>query len=184
MDEFLALFGKINVSTVIMVGAAIYFMFNIYRKFSNTIIENHEKDKERDKQIKIVLDEVNKYPTYRQQSIEVQKELRSDIKNLTVAVEKIGQRQDEIETERKQRKLNELREKLTALHQMYTSPEKNPKQAWTALEKEAFNGIFDNYESLGGNSFMHTVVRPDMDRLRVIPMHESAEILALMQSRK
>lgn len=184
MNDFLALFGDINVSTVIMVGAALYFMYNIYKKFSDSIIENHEKGKQRDEQIELVLEQVNKYPIYRQQSIEVQKELQGGIDRLTVAVEKIGQRQDEIEAERNQRKINELREKLTALHQMYTNPEKNPMQAWTELEKEAFDGIFDNYEALGGNSFMHTVVRPDVDKLRVIPMHNSAEVLALMQSRK
>lgn len=184
MKEFLELFGHINVSTVIMIGAALYFMYNIYKKLSDSIIDSHEKNKERDEQLKEVLDAVNKYPSYRQQSIEVQKELQGGIDKLTIAVEKIGKRQDEIEAERNQRKLNELRDKLMQMHHVYTMPDRNPMLAWTELEKESFTNIFKDYEKLGGNGHMHSVVRPDMDKLRVIPMHENAEIVKLMQSRK
>lgn len=184
MNEFLELFGHINVSTVIMVGAALFFMYNIYKKFTDSIIENHEKGKRRDEQLEAVLEQVNQYPVYRQQSAMIQKELQTGIDRLTIAVEKIGKRQDEIEAERNQRKLNELRDKLTTMHQMYTMPDRNPMMAWTELEKESFNGIFKDYEKLGGNGHMHSSVRPDMDKLRVIPMHETEQIIALMQSRK
>ena len=53
-----------------------------------------------------------------------------------------------------------------------------------SLEKESFDGIFKDYEKLGGNGFMHSTVRPDMDKLRVIPMYATAEIISLMQSRR
>lgn len=184
MSEFLSIFGHINLSTVIMVGSALFFMYNIYKKFTNSIIENHEKGKARDEKLEQLLEEVNRYPIYRQQSIEVQKELRGGIDKLTIAVEKIGKRQDEIEAERNQRKLNELRNKLMQMHQMYTVPDRNPMMAWTELEKESFNGIFKDYENLGGNGHMHSTVRPDMEKLRVIPLHETEEIIKLMQSRK
>ena len=69
------------------------------------------------------------------------------------------------------------------MHQMYTNPDRNPMLAWTELEKESFDAIFTDYEKLGGNGFMHTNVRPDVDKLRVIPMYAAADIVALMQSR-
>lgn len=184
MEAFLKIFGDINVSTVVIIGAAVIFLYSMYKKFSNGIIENHEKNKARDEKIEQVLEQVAQYPQWRQQSIEKQKELNSNIEKLTITVERISKRQDEIDAEAKTRKLNELREKLMQLHQTYASKERNPMQAWTELEKESFDAIFKDYENLGGNGHMHNSVRPDMDSLRVIPMHETNEIIALMQSRK
>lgn len=184
MDDFLKLFGEINISTIIMVGSAIFFMYNIYKKFTNSIIENHEKGKRRDAQLEQVLEEVSKYPAYRQQSLEAQKMLTDRIDTIVISVDKISKRQDEIEAQSRERKVNELREKLNTMYQFYISKEKNPMQAWTEMEKEAFDGIFKDYEALGGNGHMHETVRPAMNTLRVVPMHETAEVVELMHSRR
>lgn len=183
MNDFLTLFGEINVSTVIMISSALFFMFNLYKKLSNSIIENHEKNKKRDEQIEQVLAAVEKYPMYRQQSIEIQQKLQSGIDKLTESVDKISKRQDQIEADSNERKVNELRNKLLKMYHDYTNTEKNPMQAWTELEKESFDSMFKDYEKLGGNGSMHSAVKPAMDRLRVIPMHEDAEIIKLMHSR-
>ena len=183
MEEFLAIFGQIPLSTVILLVGAFAFMYTSYQKFTKRIIDAHEKDKEHEEVLKEVVDKVSQIPAYRQESIEAQQELRNSISKLTVVVEKLGKRQDEIETERNSYKLTELREKLMTMHQMYTNPDRNPMLAWTELEKESFDAIFTDYEKLGGNGFMHTNVRPDVDKLRVIPMYAAADIVALMQSR-
>jgi hypothetical protein len=56
--------------------------------------------------------------------------------------------------------------------------------AWSEIEKDSFYKLFRDYENLGGDGFMHTVVQPAMDALHVIPMHEIEELDKLMQSRK
>ena len=183
MNDFLTLFGQLNVSTIIMISSALFFMYSLYKKLSNGIIENHEKNKRRDEQIEQVLAAVEKYPIYRQQSVEIQQKLQSGIDRLTESVEKISQRQDQIEADSNERKVNELRSKLLKMYHDYTNVEKNPLQAWTELEKESFDSMFKDYEKLGGNGSMHSAVKPAMDRLRVIPMHEDAEIVKLMHSR-
>jgi predicted RNase H-like nuclease (RuvC/YqgF family) len=115
--------------------------------------------------------------------LEVQKKLQTGIDKLTESVEKISQRQDQIEAESNQRKVNELRNKLIKMYQDYTSKEKNPMQAWTEMEKEGFESVFKDYEKLGGNGTMHSQVKPAMDKLKVIYMSDSEGILALMHSR-
>ena len=70
------------------------------------------------------------------------------------------------ETERL--KCNELREKLVAQYRHFTSLEMNPRQEWTILDAETFWELFADYEKYGGNGFMHSTVKPAMEKLKVI----------------
>ena len=74
--------------------------------------------------------------------------------------------------------------RLLTCFQYYTSKEKNPKQEWTEMEASSFWSMFEDYEELGGNGYMHTEVKPKMDMLITIPMHETEKVAELMQSRK
>ena len=56
-------------------------------------------------------------------------------------------------------------------------------QAWTDMEKHSFDELVKDYESLGGNDYVHSVVLPDMMRLRVIAMDNLALVEQLFQSR-
>lgn len=113
---------------------------------------------------------------YRQQSIDKQNEidlkfnhikdditeLKDDIKNLTALINKHYE-----DTERLKR--NELREKLLNSYRHYTSLETNPKQEWNEMEAEAFWHLFSDYEELKGNGYMHSTVKPAMEKLTVVP---------------
>lgn len=112
---------------------------------------------------------------YRQQSIAKQNEidkkfshikdditeLKDDIKSLTSLIHKHYE-----DTERLKR--NELREKLLNSFRHYTSLELNPKQEWNEMEAEAFWHLFSDYEKLNGNGYMHSTVKPAMERLKVV----------------
>lgn len=39
---------------------------------------------------------------------------------------------------------------------------------WSELEKEAFWELFEDYESRGGNGFIHSIVEPVMRELKVV----------------
>ena len=113
---------------------------------------------------------------YRQQSIDKQNqidkkfsciqddivELKDDIKNLTALINKHYE-----DTERLKR--NELREKLLSSFRHYTSLDLNPKQEWNEMEAEAFWHLFSDYEKLNGNGYMHSTVKPAMEKLTVVP---------------
>ena len=68
------------------------------------------------------------------------------------------------ETERL--KCNELREKLVAQYRHFTSLEMNPRQEWTILDAETFWELFADYEKYGGNGFMHSTVKPAMEKIK------------------
>jgi hypothetical protein len=51
------------------------------------------------------------------------------------------------------------------------------------MEKHSFNELVRDYESLGGNDYVHKVILPDMARLSVISMDNLAEVKKLYESR-
>ena len=184
MEAFLELFGDISISNLILIISSLGFIYMTYQKIQKIIIDNHEKEKTRNEQLQKALDAISMYPKYRQQSISMQAELQKTIDDLAKGVQEIKNKQEQIDEEKKQRELNRLRDSLLQSYHYYTNAEKNPLQAWSEMEKEAFNSLFKDYENLGGDGFMHGTVQPAMDRLRMIPMHEEYEIAELMKSRK
>jgi hypothetical protein len=183
-NTFMEVFGDISVGDVALVIAACVFLYTIYKKIQNTIIVNHDREEERNQKLQQALDAISKYPQYRQQSIDMQKKLQGAIDKLSASVTRIEQKQLQIDEEKKQRDLNRLRDSLLQSYHYYTNKEKNPLQAWSEMEKEAFYNLFKDYENLGGNGYMHTTVQPAMDDLKVILMHEEEEVVKLMHSRK
>ena len=98
--------------------------------------------------------------------------------------EKLSEQLHQIDEKNKKYELANSRDRLLQSYRYYTNREKNPMQSWTELEKEAFFEVFGNYEDAGGDGFMHTTVQPEMNKLTVIPMHETTEIAELMASRR
>lgn len=193
LDEFLLLFGGITVSQIVAVICAFVFMFMIYKQvkkyFDGKIKEQNnriEAEKKRDADIQEALIAVRKYPEYRQQSIKiqellegeiqetrkqsvkVQELLEEEIQELRVMIQDDKERIVRVEEHEKRRECNKLRDILLQNYRYYTNKEKNPSQSWTEMEAEAFWELFRDYEELGGNGYMHTVVQPEMERLIVI----------------
>ena len=193
LDEFLKLFGDITVSQLVTVIFALVFMFFIYKQvkkyFDEKIKTQNERaqiEKNRDADIQEALQAVRKYPEYRQQSIKIQelleKEieetrnqsvkiqelLEEEIQELRVMVKEDKERIARVEEQEKRRERNKLRDTLLQNYRYYTNKEKNPHQLWTQMESEAFWELFKDYEELGGNGYMHTVVQPEMERLCVV----------------
>lgn len=98
--------------------------------------------------------------------------------------EKQQEKLDKIEKENTSRERSKLRDRLLQSHRYFTNPDKNPMQAWSEMEADAFWSMFKEYENANGDGHMHTTVQPEMRALEVIPMHEDAKIAELMGSRK
>ena len=184
MDAFLQLFGNIKLESIILFVAALIFIRQVYVKIRDYIIDRHEVDVQKDRQVKECLDQISKYPTWRQQSIDKQKEFTDAINALKTSQEKYAARLEEIETGNRQRELNKLRDRLIQSYHYFSSPDKNPSCAWSEMEADAFWRMFKDYEDLGGDGFIHSEVEPSMRSLETIPMTETERITEIMHNRK
>lgn len=177
----------ITIMDLIIAAAAVW---GIGKKIEKKILDNRDADKQRDADIAEALEGVRAMPGYRQQSFNIQAELKDADKAIldTCAAIQAGvaknqqilvERLDKLES----RERNALRAKILDMHRLFTSKQKNPMQAWTEMEKDAFFDIIKDYESLNGNGHVHTVVIPEMNMLDVIPMTDKKAIEELFHSR-
>ncbi len=89
-------------------------------------------------------------------------------------MERYEARLESMEEANKRRECNKLRDRLLQSYRYYTNADVNPSLSWTRMEAEAFWGLFRDYEEVGGNGYMHTVVQPAMEKLRVRECGEEA----------
>lgn len=149
--------------------------------------ENHARD------IKIAALEqaVSNLPTYRAQSLQIQQQLQTsdkdilkmcaDIQQSVLENQKIlNRRLDRLE----KREKNALRAKILDEYRLFTDDHKNPMLAWSEMEHHAFFELVRDYEDLGGNDFVHSVVLPAVNELNVISMSDKTSLAELMRSRK
>lgn len=137
-----------------------------------------------------VEESVGHYPEYREQSLQIQGQLREadnaivdlckEIKEDVIANRQmLDKRLQSLESREK----NSLRAKILNEYRLYTDEHKNPKQAWTEMEHHSFFKLVEDYESLGGNDYVHNTVLPAMNELDIIPMADLTAIKALYDSR-
>ena len=133
---------------------------------------------------------VGHYPEYRAQSLKIQGQLE-EADNAIVGLCKeikddvIANRQliDERLKSLESREKNSLRAKILNEYRLYTNERKNPMLAWSEMEHHSFFKLVEDYESLGGNDYVHNTVLPAMNELDVIPMSDLAAIKTLYDSR-
>lgn len=183
-EQFMDVFGNLTVGTLVTAIFAIIFLIFCYRKIKEYLVKRIKEDEERAVQLKEALEGVHKYPEYRAQSLQIQKEFKEEFKNIHFTLKSILDRLDAAEQTTKQRELNQLRDKLIERYRYYTSEEHNPNYAWTRMESDSFWQMFKDYESLGGNGYIHTTVQTEMLELSIIEMDDTVRLTNLMKSRK
>ena len=183
LEEFLKTFGNLTVANVVYIIMAIIFLIFAYRKFSDYLIKKHDAEEEKNKQVKEALEAVSKYSKYHEQDIASKKRLENDMQEIKAAIEEHTKRLEKMENDSKKREINKLRNTLLQNYKYYTDKSKNPLQAWTQMESEAFWDLFGDYEDMGGDGYMHSEVQPKMQLLTVIEMHDVENIYELMNSR-
>lgn len=148
------------------------------------------EDAERDRRIKALEDSVNKYPAYREQSLQIQQQLKqSDVNILEVCnaiKDDVVANREMLDSRLKsleRREKNALREKILDLYRKFTDDVLNPMSAWTDMERHSFFELVKDYESLGGNDYVHKVILPAMNQLDVISMDDLDVVKELYDSR-
>lgn len=133
---------------------------------------------------------VDEYPKYRQQSRNIQEELKLTDQKILELCEKIqagvDRNQQILDTRLdrlEKRERNSLRAKILNEHRLFADPNKNPLRAWSEMEHHSFFQLVKDYEELGGNDYVHSDVLPEMNRLNVIPMSNIEELEKLFKSR-
>ena len=182
LEEFLSLFGNITVNNIVIFILSIIFCFGIYKQikkfFDNKkdlLIQKHELDKKKDEDLSFVLSEVKKYPEYREQSRKIQQSFRKEIDGLKESQIALVETQQNIcetlknmQEKQERRDRNKLRDRLLQSYRYYTDKDRNPSQSWSKMESEAFWELFHDYEEAGGDGYMHTVIQPAMNLLKIV----------------
>ena len=133
---------------------------------------------------------VSHYPEYRAQSLQIQNQLEQTDKHILEVCDSIksavianGERIDKRLGDLEKREKNALRAKILDEYRLYTDERKNPMQAWSEMEHHSFFKLVEDYESLGGNDYVHGTIIPAMNELDVISMSDSDKLKELYQSR-
>lgn len=191
MDELLQIFGKIPLSDVIIFIAAMGFLVTIGMKVYKIIVSGHDAIQEKEnllEQLQKDIKEIKDNPTVTREEWKILKSKQDSLESVLNEILKtqkiLAEKQENFEAENKAHNLNKLRDRLIQSYRYYTSEEKNPLKAWSEMEQEAFNNLFEDYETLGGNGFMHSTVAPAMSALEVISMSNQDKITELMKSRR
>jgi DNA replicative helicase MCM subunit Mcm2 (Cdc46/Mcm family) len=137
------------------------------------MVQNHEKmihdlEKHHEEDMKKNYENQSKY---RQQSLNKQASIDVKFDDVNNKIDELKELILNHYEETKVLKRNELREKLLTNYRYYTSLEQNPSQSWNEMEADAFWHLFKDYEKLNGNGFMHTTVKPAMEKLDVTTIH-------------
>lgn len=137
-----------------------------------------------------VEESVSHYPEYREQSLKIQGQLKAADNAIVdlckeIKADVIANRQmlDGRLKSLESREKNSLRAKILNEYRLYTDEHKNPKQAWTEMEHHSFFKLVEDYESLGGNDYVHNTVLPAMNELDIVPMADLTAVKALYDSR-
>lgn len=180
----------ISTAVTVFVSLLVTFIFN---KVSGMPAEIKKQKKEQQQKItnletriETVEEAVSHYPEYRAQSLKIQRELQckdESILSVCEKIEKIGQKLDDRLIELERREKNSLRAKILNEYRLYTNEHKNPMKAWTEMEHHSFFKLVEDYESLGGNDYVHGTIIPAMNELDVIPMDRLTKIKELYDSR-
>lgn len=134
---------------------------------------------------------VDACPKYRQQTRDVEEELKQTDQKILQLCQKIQEgvdRNQELLNTRldrlEKRERNALRSKILNEYRLFGDSNKNPLKAWSEMEHHSFFELVSDYEELGGNDYVHSVVLPAMNELHVIPMSNIEALEKLFKSRR
>jgi hypothetical protein len=133
---------------------------------------------------------IAQYPAYREQSLQIQSSLREADKAIVELCKEI---KEDVQANREMlderlssleiRERNALRAEILKEYRLYTDKRKNPMLAWTSMEHHSFSKLVEDYESLGGNEYVHHTILPAMDKLEIISMDDLDAVKDLYDSR-
>lgn len=149
-----------------------------------------DETRARDQRIATLETAVASLPGYREQSIQIQQQLQAADTTILATCQQIqagvtenqrilNARLDKLE----RREKNALREKILREYRLMCSDTLNEMRAWSEMEAHAFFALVRDYEDLGGNDYVHSVVLPAVNELEVIPMTDVERLAEMFRRR-
>ena len=184
LEEISNTFGKMTVALLIEIIVAIIGIWIAYKKLKDKIIGSYTERQQQREDIDEALTGVRSIPEIHSELKDSDNAILQTCQQIQQGVEAnqklLHERLDRLED----RERNALRAKILDMHRLFTSKKRNPMQAWTEMERDAFFDLIRDYESLNGNGHVHTVVIPEMNLLRVITMTDVKALAELFHSRE
>ena len=128
MEAVMQVFGDIKVSDVIIFIMAVVFIVGMLRSVSNYFKNKTKQDLARDEEYKKVLDQVNKYPTWRQQSIDKQRELTGAINTLSDRIEETNSKISDLQLSSDRKTATDSRYKIIRFNDEILKKEKHTRE--------------------------------------------------------
>lgn len=85
MDAFIEVFGDMKVATVVVIIAALVFIYKLYTIAKNHLIEKYKQEEEKERKVKEVIEQAKKYPEWHEQSLAIQKKFSDAISSIEQA---------------------------------------------------------------------------------------------------
>ena len=184
MNYFLQAFGGINFGSVVVFCAAIGGIISLIVKIYKKIIGFHDEIQEKDKALTEVIEKTGELETELEKIVTTQNSIAESIDKISESQFELSRQIQSFEYDMKKQSLNKIRDRLVQSYRYYANDERNPLKAWTEMEKDAFDRLFRDYEELGGDGYIHTVVEPAMNDLEVIEITDAEGVANLMKNRK
>ena len=199
MNQFLE--SGIVAAVTCLASLLVTFIFNKVAGIPKELKKQRESDRKRianieetvekmEERLAKVEEAVGHYPEYRAQSLQIQNQLEKTDNHILEVCDSIksavianGERIDKRLGDLEKREKNALRAKILDEYRLYTDERKNPMKAWSEMEHHSFFKLVEDYESLGGNDYVHKTIIPAMNELDVISMSDSDKLKELYQSR-
>ena len=99
MDYFLQLFGDITIGKAVVFLCAIGFMFATYKKIEKYITDKAFKERENNEKFNQVIDQVEQYPKWHEQSIDIRTKLTDSINGLGKKLDSVNHSLGELRRE-------------------------------------------------------------------------------------
>lgn len=136
-------------------------------KVDNTAVQLQELEHKHNKDMK---DFYTKQLEYRKQSLQKQQDIDNHFNILDTQLTKINKSIEKGFKIMGDLQKNSIRNKIIEIYNRYGVEENNPSKAWNEMEADNFWTLVEDYESLGGNGYIHNVVIPAMKKLTVIAL--------------
>lgn len=90
LNAFLEIFGDLKVATVVLVITAVIFLWKVFKAVENYYHKKWEVEKEKEKQTKDILEQVQNYPKWHQQSIDIRDKFSETIASLEAKIDSMN----------------------------------------------------------------------------------------------
>lgn len=179
IQEFFQLDIPSLIMCIFIIMSALIAIVEIIGKFSNIIGKPVSWIQKKDEDHLLLLQTANdlkaitgKYEESVRQSIIHDNRIKDSVMTLSEKVDILADAIQKMKEIQDKDKLSEYKDRIGQSYRYYSErkySDANPIPYWNNMERDTMRGLIEQYEAHGGkNSFVHTVVEPEMQKWKII----------------